>query len=629
MHRGLTAAITIVLLLGLLATAAPRPVSAQRSALPLQGLEPFFDAMVADGMQRFDLPGVVIAVVHDGELVFSRGYGHANVLLDIPVDPETTLFDLGSIAKTFTFTAVMQLAEQGRLDLDADVNRYLTQFQVPQAFGQPVTARHLLTHTAGFDETDLGAAARSPEEVLPVCTYLAENLPPRILPPGEIIAYSNHGAALAGCLVEEISGLPFAEYIDRHILQPLGMERTTFAWPEALMQDMAVGYARQPDGSLESMDIYYRHFGPAGELKSTAHDMARYMIAHLQLGQLGDARILETETARAMHRQQFTLHPVLTGFTFGFFEDVFNGRRAIVHGGDTNPIFSSLMVLFPEEDIGLLVAHNTADHAFREVLVSAFADRYLPRESPLPIPPAPDPERDLQHLTGTYLPTFMLRETTLERLLTLLSHFRVSQDEAGWLVLHEPAHLWARAPMRWTEVEPLVFQSPDGEGLLVFVEDAQGELRYMATSLYPAVAFLPRAWYDTASFHGIILGISLLLFVIAIVAWFRRHEEQPALRRHLTGAQGLFCLALTVGTATALQVLGFEGIFGAPLWLHILFSVPLLIAGIALASVVTVARAWLSAEGSMLNRVLDTFVLLATVAFLWQVHYWNLLVFRL
>ena len=220
-----------LLFAALLSLSVPIPLRAADALPPHPAdpadLEAFFDAFVTAGMAAHTLPGVTVAVVADGAPVFLRGYGYADRERSIPVDPATTLFDVGSVAKLFTFTAVMQLVEQGRLDLHADVNRYLTRFQVPATFPEPVTAAHLLTHTGGFDEWDIGAAARTSAEVLPVCEYLARRLPPRIRPPGEIIAYSNHGTALAGCLVEEISGMPFADYIKRHIFAPLDMTRSS------------------------------------------------------------------------------------------------------------------------------------------------------------------------------------------------------------------------------------------------------------------------------------------------------------------------------------------------------------------------------------------------------------------
>lgn len=589
-------------------------------------LETFFDAFVIEGMAAHTLPGVTVAVVANGTPVFLRGYGYADRERGLPVDPETTLFDVGSVAKLFTFTAVMQLVEQGRLDLHADVNRYLTRFQVPATFPEPVTAAHLLTHTGGFDEGDIGAAARTSAEVLPVCEYLARRLPPRVRPPGEIIAYSNHGTALAGCLVEEVSGMPFADYIERHIFAPLGMTRSTFVWPPDLMADMAVGYQQQ-NGTLHPVDTYYRHFGPAGELKTTAADIARFMLAHLSAGQYGDARILQPETAQQMHRQQFTHHPLLPGFTYGFFEDAFNGRRALMHGGDTNPSFSSLLVLLPEENVGLFVAHNTAEYAFREALVRAFMDRYFPApDAPAPQPPAGHAAR-AGRFTGRYAPTFMTRETSLEKLLTLFAQFQVTADADGVLTLHEPAQLPGDVPLRWVEVEPLVFRSLESDETLVFVQDDAGDLAYMATSRYPAAAFLPLAWYDAPTFHAALLGLCVLLFLSAIIAGFRRRGG--SVLRYLPALIGGLNLLFILGLFVMLQVLAFDAIFGLPLWARGLLALPLLTATLTAIALAHTARAWKTGAGTLAVRLHDSLVILAALACTWQALYFNLTLFHL
>jgi CubicO group peptidase (beta-lactamase class C family) len=212
-RRLLLAGLLVALLAGGMpvgAATTPAPIDAESPTMGYDALRAFSDAFVTEALTTYALPGLAVADVAGGELASAEGYGYADLERGIPVAPETTLFDVGSVAKLFTFTAVMQLVQEGRLDLHADVNRYLTHFQVPATFDEPVTAAHVLAHTGGFDEWDIGAAVRTPEEVLPVCEYLAQRLPPRVRTPGELIAYSNHGTALAGCLVEEIPGAPFA-----------------------------------------------------------------------------------------------------------------------------------------------------------------------------------------------------------------------------------------------------------------------------------------------------------------------------------------------------------------------------------------------------------------------------------
>jgi CubicO group peptidase (beta-lactamase class C family) len=188
-------------------------------------LEAFLAGLLPSLMEAHHVPGAVFVMVKDGELFFARGYGYADLETRRPVDPETTLFRVASVSKLFTATAAMQLVEQGKLDLHADVNQYLEDFEIEEAFGEPVTLHHLLTHTGGFDDRYLRSAVRIGTPIQPLGLYLAERMPPRVTPPGRILSYSNHGIALVGHLVEAVTGSSFTEYVDAQVLGPLRMTK--------------------------------------------------------------------------------------------------------------------------------------------------------------------------------------------------------------------------------------------------------------------------------------------------------------------------------------------------------------------------------------------------------------------
>ena len=202
------------------------------------------------------------------------------------------MFQIASVSKLFTATAVMQLEEQGKLNLDEDVNTYLTAFKIPATFPKPVTLRSLMTHTAGFDERGIGMAARSTKEWTPLGEYLKNRMPPRVRPVGDASSYSNHGVGLEGFIVEQVSGIPFNDYVTRNIYQPLGMTHSTFVVIDPLPPALAQGY--EFDGLDYKPALYlYNNIIPAGGVLSTGDDIARFMIAHLQNGIYGDTRILE------------------------------------------------------------------------------------------------------------------------------------------------------------------------------------------------------------------------------------------------------------------------------------------------------------------------------------------------
>ena len=267
-----------------------------------------------------------------------------------PVLAEETLFRPGSVSKLFTWTAVMQLAEQGRLDLDRDVNGYLD-FKIPDAYGQPITLKNLLTHTAGFEEQVKDLFTPGPASP-DLGDYVKTHIPERIFPPGTTPAYSNYGTALAGYVIERVSGRPFNQYIEENIFRPLGMTRSTFAQPlpPPLAPLMSNGYQLASDEPhpFETVGAF-----PAGSLSSTATDMARFIAAHLQGGQLNDARILRPETVSLMHSRLFALDPAANAMAYGFYEESRNGHRIIGHAGDTL-YFHSDLHLIPDAGVGLL-----------------------------------------------------------------------------------------------------------------------------------------------------------------------------------------------------------------------------------------------------------------------------------
>src|SRR5215210_1193876 len=238
-------------------------------------LEAFLDDMLARQLAEDHIPGASIAIVKDGRLFFAKGYGYANLDQRTPVVADQTLVRVGSIAKLFTWTAVLQLVEQGKLDLNADVNTYLGDVTIPATYPAPITLAHLLTHTAGFEDRQLGITVSSAGGLAPLGTYLADAMPARVFPPGTVTAYSNYGTTLAGYIVERVSHQPFAQYAQQHILQPLAMRHSTFAQqlPPDLAAQLAVSYDRY-DNTYHAMPFEYFQIAPAAGLSATASDVA-------------------------------------------------------------------------------------------------------------------------------------------------------------------------------------------------------------------------------------------------------------------------------------------------------------------------------------------------------------------
>lgn len=513
---------------------APEVTSANvqtSDARPLtrEDLEAWLDGFLPYALATGDVAGAVVVVVKDGSTVLQKGYGYADVAARKPVDPETTLFRPGSISKLTTWTAVMQLVEQGKLDLDADVNGYLD-FEIPARDGKPVTLRNILTHTAGFEERIKDLIVPEGRPFAPLEEYLKEWVPTRIFAPGKTPAYSNYATALAGYIVARTSGLSFDDYVEQHILTPLGMKHSTFRQPlpEHLREFMANGYARASDGKAKPFEVVVA--APAGSQSSSGADMARFMVAHLQKGAFGEARILKAETAEQMHTTALTVLPRVDRMVLGFYEQQRNGRRIIAHAGDT-AWFHSDLYLFIDDGVGLFISLNSsgkegAPGKIRKAVFEQFADRYLPGPT---FDGKVDSQTAAEHarmMTGVYQVSRRL-ETSFFRLLGLASPVKVFANDDGTISVSMATNV-AGEPIKWREVEPFVWRDVDGENFLS-AQVADGRVaRFAFEWVSPFMVFEPMpasispSWLTPTLIAGL---IALLLTTLAwpISALTRRH----------------------------------------------------------------------------------------------------------
>jgi len=465
------------------------------------------------------IPGAAVSIVKDGRLLFAKGYGSADLQEGRPVNAQTTLFRVASVSKLFTATAVMQLAEQGKLNLHTDVNTYLKAFHIPATYPEPITLAHLLTHTAGFEARDTGMeAARTTSDLEPLGKLLAEHMPARVRPPGIVTAYSNYGYALAGYIVQQVSGMPFEQYVERHIFQPLLMRSSTFRQPvEArLSADLSQAYT-YTDGVYRPVPFVAIATSPAGAMSATTTDLARFMLAQLQNGRLGKERIFQEATAKAMQTQQFT-----------------NDPRLLIHPGGGGG-FYALLALLPEQQVGVFVAYNSfagAADFLSLPFLQAFLDHYFPApKGPLPPSPAGFAQR-ISQISGTYWGTDR-SYTTWEKLLDSFTWgMSVSDGGNGRLViswfLGPLAPSLLGPPVTFVEVAPWVFQRIDGPETVVFRPDPGGML--MMGGSYPVMAFTKVAWYETPTFLLVLAVACVLMFLSALLLWSLDFVRRALLR---------------------------------------------------------------------------------------------------
>jgi len=601
-------------------------------------LEAFLDGLMAAHMEADHVAGATVSVVKDGKLFFAKGYGFADLEKKTPVLADRTLFRIASISKLFTWTSVMQLIEQGKLDLNTDVNTYLKDVRIPATFPQPITLTHLFTHTPGFEDI-MGYMARKPEELIPLGKFIKDSMPARIWPPGRFASYSNYSTALAGHIVELVTGRPFEEYVEENIYKPLGMAHSSFRQPlpPGLAGDVSTGY-RYENGVFkkEEFELLNGDY-PAGSMSTTATDIARFMIAHLQNGEYEDRRILGEEAAKTMHTRLFSQDPRIGGNAHGFWERSLNGLRILEHGGDIL-CFHSLFMLIPEKNLAFFVSYNSAGSGGmnRYVLFQAFLDRYYPGPEVSTPAPTPDSAKRAARYAGTYE---MNRRsyTKYAKMVTLLTPVKIKATPEGNLLLVLPAGLGTSA---FAEVEPDVFREIGGQEKLIFKEDESGRVRYAFHGAFPEMVSVKLTGTQSPSFHYLIAGLSVVLFITAALGWPlgalrgalckkpRFGNPAPRTARWLAGGMSAFFLLFLIGLAAAAGNLD-QFFYGVPSVLKVSLAFPVIAAALGIGVLVFMFLAWRKKYWTGCSRVHYTLVFLAALAFLWLLNFWNLLGWKL
>ncbi len=587
-------------------------------------LEPFVDGLMGAQISAYQVPGAVVAVVQHGEVLLAKGYGLARVVSATPVRADQTLFRVGSVAKVLTWMALLQLAESGGLSLGQDVNEHLGDLALPSTFQTPITPSHLMTHTAGFEDRFGGIFAAGGGSLLPLPDYLRQYRPLRVRPPGQLTAYSNYGAALAGHLVERVTGLRFEDYVARHIFQPLDMLSSTFAQPvpKSLRAQLATGYGRR----LEPLGFEWLQAAPSGALSTTAADMARLMLTVLGGGQLGEARVLDRAWVETMLTRQFTNDPRLPGLTFAFQEYLLNGQRLLWHPGDTLG-FSSALVLVPDQRLGIFIAYNRlADSQPRADFLKIFMDRFFPAlPTPPPAPKGAAAGRGVRY-AGSYLPS-RSNLSGPEKVFKLFRPVTVSVLPDGRL---HTEGLWAVKEGFWLETEPGAYRHTAGEGVLHFRE--QQDRMIMLEGNYPQGAYLRVPWYGAHWLHGFTWIAAAVAFFATLAAAtsrllsFRAATPPASLRwpRRVVEVMSLVQLGVLVGLLSILANLRALAASTDRL-LDALGLLAFLGAVMAAAAAVAQGALWRPATGRWGWRIWYGMVVLLGLLFSLSLAYWRVL----
>lgn len=624
--------------------AVPKPEPKSQAAPPMgatthevtpQDVSAFLDGIMPQQLAREDIAGAVISIVKDGKVIFAKGYGYSDVEKKKPVSPEDTLFRPGSISKLFTWTSVMQLVEEGKLDLDRDVNDYLD-FKVPATFPKPITLRNIMTHTPGFEESVQELFVADARDLQLLAPYLKDHMPTRIFPPGVTPAYSNYATTLAGYIVQRVSGQDYFDYVEQHVIQPLGMTHSTFRQPlpDALAPLMSKGYevASQPAKKFEFVEA-----APAGSSSVSAMDMTHFMVAHLQDGKYENVQILKPETAELMHSRQFANMPEMNAMCLGFYEETRNGHRIIGHAGDTE-YFHSDLHLMPDAQLGFFISYNSAgkgEISAREAVWHAFLDRYFPIELK-DASPVSTAAQDASEISGHYIVSRRSDDNILS-VISAVGETKFSRNDDGTISSKDFKNPNGE-PKKFREVSPMIFRDVDDQDRVAFKRDASGNL--VAAIDFPFMVFQKASAWENSAFQLPLIIASLAIIVLAVLFWpiaalIRHHYARPLtltsqqkklrlLVRLACVAFILFFLGFVIFFSMGLKDIGLLSPRGNP-WLRLiqLFGwLGVLGTFIALYNAV---QSWQERGRWLWSKIGDTLIALSCVGVLCFIFTWHLL----
>jgi CubicO group peptidase (beta-lactamase class C family) len=599
----------------------------------LKNLEAYADGVFEAIMAEKHIAGATFSVVHQGETMIKKGYGFANVDQKIQVNPETTLFRIGSISKLFVWIAVMQMVEQGKLELDRDINNYLTAFKISEKFDKPITLRSLMTHTPGFQDKLYQLFVVDENLMKPLEEVLKDQLPKRVRPPFQQASYSNHGAGIAQYLVELASGMPFVDYSERYIFDPLGMQNTTIRQPlpPRLAPDMSNGYAYR-DGKFVEKPFELIPLQSVGSASSTASDMARFMTALLNNTCHDGQCLLDSATYAKMIEPAFYHSEGVNPALLGFMDVSANGRRMFGHGGNTF-LFHSMMVIIPEESTGIFYSFNSEGGQEPSIKAIEYLVNYFyPDTRPLLTTISLEDDY-LIDFAGTYRMN-RISHTDFFKVLAMAMGAKISPEDGKLRMDLMGETNW------WLPVDSLTFRAEDSNQIIVFTRDKKGRIDNLFLGQLAIFAFNKNHGVWNPLLHGILFGLLLTVLVYILIIWpwiyfvrrnYVRADRAPStlplgskLIAWITAACYFVFFLLFVTSAPE----GTELVFGVTKGIKIGLFFPIL------AIPFTLLMIWQSIgliderNTRFRSRLFYWLSTLVFVAVIWQFHFWNLLGWR-
>ena len=636
LNHGLVTLLAVVICMTILPITSQANSNAQQ--IDSDDLSAWASEFFVEQLPAHNIPGAALVVVQDGEVLLLDAYGEADPINGVPFDPQQTVFDTASITKLFVYLSVLQLLEEGLIALDDPVNQYLGAYQVPEGFGVPVTIKHLMLHTEGFEETLLRIAIDGSESTAPTMTteeFLLTRPIAQTHEPGTVLTYGSQATIVAAYLVERVTGQTLTNYVHENFFEPLDMERTAIVQPVPpdLRDDLTPGYLYQ-DGEYIVHPNMFWHVPAGGGISSTAADMSHLLIALTNGGSYDGHPLVTEDTMQMLYMAGYRPHPEMPGTTYGMLEYIENGQRMVRRDGNAPATINRLVVL-PEANLAWFLVSNGDNSELRNTFDTALLDRYFPAGDPDPT--IADSVDDVERFIGPYRMT-QFNDTSITRLqVWFAGQLNVSANADGTLTITPSgfgdAYGGFEGPTHIRQIGPLLFERVDAPGYIAFVEDNSGDIAYLYSGSGYLGSYYPLPWYEQFWFQfgvAIVTGIVLL----STVVWFFVQRPQSGLARwahHWGWAVALIGLAVLGGTFPAIFLpemtpSGFPGYIYEVSSMTVAFlTVALLLIPLSVGQVLFTTLLWLRWQGSMLLRVHSLMIAAAALLLLWQANLWNLI----
>jgi CubicO group peptidase (beta-lactamase class C family) len=595
-------------------------------------LESFMDGVINTLLVDEHIAGATLAIVHDGKIILKKGYGFADYEHRIPVDPDKSMFRIGSITKMFVWTSVMKLVAEGKLDLNADINTYLKDFKVPDGYDQPITLTHLLTHTPGFEDRVLGLFALDSTSLLPLGEILEKEMPERIRPPFTQASYSNHGTGIAAYIVEQVTGMPFYEYAEQQFIKPLEMEYTSLRQPlpATLKNYMSNGYKYSKE--FEQMNFEYVPLYPVGAASASANDMTHWMLAYLQHGRYNNYQLIDSATLVRMRSEVKRHHPQVNPMLLGFMDISMNDVKVFGHGGDTF-WFHSLMALIPDHNVGFFISFNTNtgggayEKAFR-----SFMNRYFPDSTAWEKPIDVTPEW-LNKFSGEY-EINRYPHSDITKISSLFGRISVTGSD------HKLAVSSPQETKYFVPIDSTTFREEFSNEKLAFELDGSGNVIHAYDRLFAIFAFDKVSFIKASQTHTLVFAVVMIVSLFTVLYWpFVALARKNYVRGSRTKQPLSFPSRLIAWMNYFLVLVFITGlisslgepedlVYGISGSLKALLVIPIILIFTTAGMII----AWIGIVQhkvySMRSRIFYALLCLVSLVALWQLNYWNFIGFN-